>query len=61
VALAALAAAERDGGRVPTLPPLRAEHDALAKTEPDGSLVVQETDRLVNAVDSLAELVARRP
>ena len=55
--LSALAAAERDGDRPAALPWLRAEHDTFTATEPDDSLVVQETDRLVNAVDSLGHLL----
>jgi uncharacterized membrane protein YccC len=56
-ALAALGAAQRNGGTAPRLPALRAEHDALAATEPPDSLVAQETDRMVNAVDTLGHLL----
>jgi uncharacterized membrane protein YccC len=60
-ALAALEAAERDGRRPPPLPPLRAEHDALAAAEPANAPIALETDRMVNAVDTLAHLVKPAP
>jgi len=60
-ALAALEAAERDGRRAPPLPPLRAEHDALAAAEPANAPIALETDRMVNAVDTLAHLVKPAP
>jgi uncharacterized membrane protein YccC len=56
-ALAALATTQRNGGTAPGLPALRAEHDALAAKEPADSLVAQETDRMVNAVDTLGHLL----
>ena len=56
-ALAELAAVERNGGRAPRLPALRAEHDALAASEPADSPIAFETDRMVNAVDTLGHLL----
>jgi uncharacterized membrane protein YccC len=56
-ALERLAAAERNGGTAPRLPALRADHDALAGVEQADSLVAQETDRMVNAVDTLGHLL----
>jgi hypothetical protein len=56
-ALERLAAAERNGGAAPRLPALRADHDALAGVEQADSLVTQETDRMVNAVDTLGHLL----
>src|SRR5215213_1429054 len=56
-ALERLAAAERNGGAAPRLPALRADHDALAGAEQADSLVAQETDRMVNAVDTLGHLL----
>jgi uncharacterized membrane protein YccC len=55
-ALAELAAVERNGGAL-RLPGLRAEHDALARAEGADSPVAQETDRMVNAVDTLGHLL----
>ena len=60
-ALIALEAAERDGRRAPPLPPLRAEHDALAAAEPANAPIALETDRMVDAVDTLAHLVKPAP
>jgi uncharacterized membrane protein YccC len=56
-AMAELAACLRDGGRAPRLPPLRADHDALERSERADSPVAQETDRLVNALDTLGHLL----
>src|SRR5215212_4200633 len=56
-ALERLAAAERNGRTAPRLPALRADHDALAGVEQADSLVAQETDRMVNAVDTLGHLL----
>jgi hypothetical protein len=56
-ALERLAAAERNGAAAPHLPALRADHDALAGVEQADSLVTQETDRMVNAVDTLGHLL----
>lgn len=57
-ALAELAAVERNGGTL-RLPGLRAEHDALARAEGADSPVAQETDRMVNAVNTLGHLLTR--
>jgi uncharacterized membrane protein YccC len=57
-ALAELAAVERDGGAL-RLPALRDEHDALARAEGADSTVAQETDLMVNAVDTLGHLLMR--
>jgi uncharacterized membrane protein YccC len=59
-ALAELAAVERDGGAL-RLPALREEHDALVRAEAADSPVAQETDLMVNAVDTLGHLLGRRP
>jgi uncharacterized membrane protein YccC len=56
-ALERLAAAERNGATAARLPALRADHDALAGVEQADSLVTQETDRMVNAVDTLGHLL----
>jgi uncharacterized membrane protein YccC len=56
-ALERLAAAERNGATAARLPALRADHDALAGVEQADSLVTQETDRMVNAVDTLRHLL----
>jgi uncharacterized membrane protein YccC len=56
-ALVVLAEAERNGGHPPPLPALRAEHDALAGSEPADSLVVQETDGMVHAITTLDTLL----
>jgi uncharacterized membrane protein YccC len=57
-ALAELAAVERNGGAL-RLPPLRDEHDTLARAEGADSPVAQETDLMVNAVDTLGHLLMR--
>jgi uncharacterized membrane protein YccC len=56
-ALSGLVSAEREGGTPGPLPVLRGEFDALAKAEPPGSLVVQETDRMVNAIGTIEHLL----
>src|SRR5436190_9715776 len=56
--LAELAAVERDGGAL-RLPALREEHDTLAAAEGADSPVAEETDRIVNAVDTLGHLLMR--
>jgi uncharacterized membrane protein YccC len=53
-----LAAAEREGTRAAPLPQLRAEQEGL--TEPDDSIVVEETDRIVNAVNTLGHVLCER-
>jgi uncharacterized membrane protein YccC len=57
-ALTGLVSAERDGGAPGSLPALRPELDALANAEPPDSLVVQETDRMVNAVGTIEHILA---
>ncbi|MDX6355369.1 MAG: hypothetical protein QOF98_2272, partial [Streptomyces sp.] len=56
-AMVVIATAERNGDAAAALPRLRAEHDAFSASEPDDSLVVQETDRIVHAVDTLGHLL----
>jgi uncharacterized membrane protein YccC len=56
-ALSGLVNAERNRSTPSSLPALRHELDVLAKAEPPDSLVVQETDRMVNAVGTIEHVL----
>ena len=64
-ALCAIVAALHDGSTAPALPPLRADQIALERAfDESGDLAVEvlvsETDLMVDSIDTIAEILARR-